>query len=158
MQVCTLCNDTKIGAENQLTGDPTETALIDLGFKINFDVKEVLELKRVKEIPFDSDRKLMTTVNKVGEKYFVYTKGGIDELLARCNTYILNGEIKNDLANYKAEIDKNNVGMAKDALRVLAMAYKEMDHEPTDEEMKNIENDLIFVGMVGMIDPPREEV
>ena len=158
MQVCTLCNDTKIGAENQLTGDPTETALIDLGFKINFDVKEVLELKRVKEIPFDSDRKLMTTVNKVGEKYFVYTKGGIDELLARCNSYILNGEIKNDLANYNAEIDKYNVGMAKDALRVLAMAYKELDHEPTDEEMKNIENDLIFVGMVGMIDPPREEV
>lgn len=158
MQVCTLCNDTKIGAENQLTGDPTETALIDLGFKINFDVKEVLELKRVKEIPFDSDRKLMTTVNKVGEKYFVYTKGGIDELLARCNSYIVNGEIKTDLANYKAEIDKYNVDMAKDALRVLSMAYKELDHEPTDEEMKNIENDLIFVGMVGMIDPPREEV
>lgn len=158
MQVCTLCNDTKIGAERELTGDPTETALIDLGFKINFDVKEVLELKRVKEIPFDSDRKLMTTVNKVGEKYFVYTKGGIDELLARCNSYIVNGEIKTDLDKYKAEIDKYNVDMAKDALRVLAMAYKELDHEPTDEEMKNIENDLIFVGMVGMIDPPREEV
>ena len=158
MQVCTLCNDTKIGAERELTGDPTETALIDLGFKINFDVKEVLELKRVKEIPFDSDRKLMTTVNKVGKKYFVYTKGGIDELLARCNSYIVNGEIKTDLDKYKAEINKYNVDMAKDALRVLAMAYKEMDHEPTDEEMKNIENDLIFVGMVGMIDPPREEV
>ena len=158
MQVCTLCNDTKIGAERELTGDPTETALIDLGFKINFDVKEVLELKRVKEIPFDSDRKLMTTVNKVGEKYFVYTKGGIDELLARCNSYIVGGEVKTDLDKYKAEIDKYNVDMAKDALRVLAMAYKEMDHEPTDEEMKNIENDLIFVGMVGMIDPPREEV
>ena len=158
MQVCTLCNDTKIGAERELTGDPTETALIDLGFKINFDVKEVLELKRVKEIPFDSERKLMTTVNKVGEKYFVYTKGGIDELLARCNSYIVNGEIKTDLDKYKAEINKYNVDMAKDALRVLAMAYKEMDHEPTDEEMKNIENDLIFVGMVGMIDPPREEV
>ena len=158
MQVCTLCNDTKIGAENQLTGDPTETALIDLGFKIKFDVKEVLEFKRVKEIPFDSDRKLMTTVNKVGEKYLVYTKGGIDELLARCNSYIVNGEIKTDLENYKAEIDKYNVDMAKDALRVLAMAYKELDHEPTDEEMKNIESDLIFVGMVGMIDPPREEV
>ena len=158
MQVCTLCNDTKIGAERELTGDPTETALIDLGFKINFDVKEVLELKRVKEIPFDSDRKLMTTVNKVGEKYFVYTKGGIDELLARCNSYIVNGEIKTDLDKYKAEINKYNVDMAKDALRVLAMAYKELEHEPTDEEMKNIENDLIFVGMVGMIDPPREEV
>ena len=100
----------------------------------------------------------MTTVNKVGEKYFVYTKGGIDELLARCNSYIVNGEIKTDLDKYKAEINKYNVDMAKDALRVLAMAYKEMDHEPTDEEMKNIENDLIFVGMVGMIDPPREEV
>ena len=158
MQVCTLCNDTKIGAERELTGDPTETALIDLGFKIKFDVKEVLEFKRVKEIPFDSDRKLMTTVNKVGEKYLVYTKGGIDELLARCNSYIINGEIKTDLEKYKAEIDKYNVEMAKDALRVLAMAYKELDHEPTDEEMKNIESDLIFVGMVGMIDPPREEV
>ena len=158
MQVCTLCNDTKIGAERELTGDPTETALIDLGFKINFDVNEVLKSKRVKEIPFDSDRKLMTTVNKVGEKYLVYTKGGIDELLARCNSYIINGEIKTDLEKYKAEIEKYNVEMAKDALRVLAMAYKELDHEPTDEEMKNIENDLIFVGMVGMIDPPREEV
>ena len=93
MQVCTLCNDTKIGAERELTGDPTETALIDLGFKINFDVKEVLELKRVKEIPFDSDRKLMTTVNKVGEKYFVYTKGGIDELLAKVPE-VLEGQIK----------------------------------------------------------------
>ena len=158
MQVCTLCNDTKIGTDNQLTGDPTETALIDLGFKINYNVKETLELKRVKEIPFDSDRKLMTTVNKVGEKYVVYTKGGIDELLARCNSYIVNEEIKSDLENYKKEIDKYNIEMAKDALRVLSMAYKELDHEPTDEEMKNIENDLIFVGMVGMIDPPREEV
>ena len=158
MQVCILCNDTKIGAKRELTGDPTETALIDLGFKINFNVKETLDLERVEEIPFDSDRKLMTTVNKVGEKYFVYTKGGIDELLARCNSYIVNGEIKTDLVKYKAEINEYNVAMAKDALRVLAMAYKELDHKPTTEEMENIENDLIFVGMVGMIDPPREEV
>ena len=158
MQVCTLCNDTKIGENKELTGDPTETALIDLGFKINFNVKETLELKRVKEIPFDSNRKLMTTVNKVGDKYLVYTKGGIDELIARCNSYIVNGKINYDLENYKKEIEKYNIEMAKDALRVLSMAYKELDHEPTDEEMKNMENDLIFVGMVGMIDPPREEV
>ncbi len=158
MEVCTLCNDTKIGAEDQLTGDPTETALIDLGFKIDYNVKEVLKLKRIKEIPFDSDRKLMTTVNKVGDKYIVYTKGGIDELLARCSSYSINGEVKTDLENYKIVIDKYNVSMAKEALRVLAMAYKELDHEPTDEEMKNIENNLIYVGMVGMIDPPREEV
>ena len=158
MYVCSLCNDTKIGENNTLTGDPTETALIDLGMKINFELDDVLKLSRVKEYPFDSDRKLMTTVNKVGDKYIAYTKGGIDELLAKCNSYEINGEIKTDLENYKPEIEKFNMEMAKDALRVLAMAYKELDHEPTDEEMKNIEQDLTFVGMVGMIDPPREEV
>ena len=158
MQTATLCNDTKIGENNTLTGDPTETALIDLGLKINFELDEVLKLPRVKEYPFDSDRKLMTTVNKVGDKFIAYTKGGIDELLARCSSYEINGEIKTDLENYKPEIDKNNIEMAKEALRVLAFAYKELDHEPTDEEMKNIEENLTFVGMVGMIDPPREEV
>ena len=158
MYVSTLCNDTKIGENNNLTGDPTETALIDLGFKVNLDVQEILKLQRIKEVPFDSDRKLMTTVNKVGDKYIAYTKGGIDELLARCTKYEINGEIKTDLDSFKTKINDNNVAMAKDALRVLAMAYKEIDHEPSDVEMKNIENDLIFVGMVGMIDPPREEV
>ena len=158
MYTSILCNDTKIGENNTLTGDPTETALVDLGFKIKFDVEKVLSCNRVKEVPFDSDRKLMTTVNKVNDKYIVYTKGGIDELLARCTSYEVNGEIKNNLDEYKEEINKYNIEMAKDALRVLAMAYKEIDHEPTDEEMKDIENDLIYVGMVGMIDPPREEV
>ena len=158
MYTVTLCNDTKIGENNNLTGDPTETALIDLGFKIKFDVNNALKLQRVKEYPFDSDRKLMTTVNKVGDKYIAYTKGGIDELLAKCTRYELDGEIKNNLSEYRETITKYNTEMAQDALRVLAMAYKELDHEPTDEEMKNIENDLIFVGMVGMIDPPREEV
>ncbi len=158
MYTSTLCNDTKIGENNNLTGDPTETALIDLGFKIKFDVENTLKLQRVKEYPFDSDRKLMTTVNKVGDKYIAYTKGGIDELLAKCTKYEINGEIKDNLSEYKDTIEKYNIEMAKDALRVLAMAYKELDHEPTDEEMKTIESDLIFVGMVGMIDPPREEV
>ena len=158
MNVSILCNDTKIGENNILTGDPTETALIDLGFKLKLSVHEITKTARVKEVPFDSDRKLMTTINKVGDKYIAYTKGGIDELLARCSRYEINGEIKSDLENYKSEIQKYNVEMAKDALRVLAMAYKELEYEPTDEEMKNIENDLIFVGMVGMIDPPREEV
>ena len=158
MYTSTLCNDTKIGENNNLTGDPTETALIDLGFKIKFDVENTLKLQRVREYPFDSDRKLMTTVNKVGDKYIAYTKGGIDELLAKCTKYEINGEIKDNLSEYKDTIEKYNIEMAKDALRVLAMAYKELDHEPTDEEMKTIESDLIFVGMVGMIDPPREEV
>ena len=158
MDVSVLCNDTKIGENNTLTGDPTETALIDLGFRINFDVKNTLKIERVKEFPFDSDRKLMTTVHKMGDKYVAYTKGGIDELLAKCTKYEINGEIKDNLVDYRKIIDKYNIEMAKNALRVLSMGYKELDHEPTDEEMKNIENDLIFVGMVGMIDPPREEV
>ena len=153
-----LCNDTKISTEGKLNGDPTETALVDMGFNLDFDGAIYDEYPRIKEIPFDSDRKLMTTVNKINDKYLISTKGGVDELLARCNKYLYNGEIKEDLENYKKVIAENNENMAKDALRVLAMAYKEIDHEPTDEEMENMEQGLIYVGMVGMIDPPRLEV
>ena len=153
-----LCNDTKISANNELTGDPTETALVDMGFNLQFEKNIYDKNPRIKEIPFDSDRKLMTTVNKINDKYVVLTKGGVDELLAKCNKYLYDGEERNDLENYKKVITKNNEDMAKDALRVLSMAYKEIDHEPTDEEMKDIEQDLIYVGMVGMIDPPRLEV
>ena len=156
--VSMLCNDTKIGTDKQLTGDPTETALINMGFKLDFQPAIYEQMPRIKEIPFDSDRKLMTTVNRIGEKFVVCTKGGVDELLNRCTKYILNGEIKTDLDDYKNQIKENNEKMAKDALRVLAMGYKELNHEPTDEEMKDIENNLIYIGMVGMIDPPREEV
>ena len=146
MYIAMFCNDTKIGNNNELTGDPTETALIDMGLRMGY------------EIPFDSERKLMTTVNKVNDKYIVYTKGGVDELLARCSKYLLNGEVKDDINIYKNVIKEKNEEMAKNALRVLAMGYKELDKEPTDEEMKDIEKDLIYVGMVGMIDPPRIEV
>ena len=152
-----LCNDTKISNDGTLTGDPTETALVDMAFKLDFDPSIYDQMPRVDEIPFDSDRKLMTTVNEVNGKYIVYTKGGVDELLNRCNSYLLNGEIKQDLENYSKIIRKSNEKMAKEALRVLSCAYKEIDHKPTKEEMENIENGLIFVGMVGMIDPPREE-
>lgn len=153
-----FCNDTKIGTDHQLTGDPTETALIDMGFHLNFDPTILERYERVEEIPFDSERKLMTTIHQMNGKYVVYTKGGIDELLKRCSKYLVHGQIKDDIAEYKKEIDKYNQEMAENALRVLAMAYKELDHMPTKEEMKQMENDLIFVGMVGMIDPPREEV
>ena len=152
-----LCNDTKISSDGTLTGDPTETALVDMGFALDFEPSIYDEMPRIGEVPFDSDRKLMTTINEVNGKYIVYTKGGVDELLARCNGYLLNGEIKQDLENYSKIVRENNEKMAKEALRVLSCAYKEIDHKPTDEEIKNIENDLIFVGMVGMIDPPREE-
>lgn len=151
-----LCNDTKI-SNKKLTGDPTETALVDMGFKLGFKKEIYDEMPRIQEIPFDSERKLMTTVNKVGNKYIVYTKGGVDELLEKCNSYLINKEIKQDLKNYKTDIKEKNELMAKEALRVLACAYKEIDKKPTQEEMQNMEKDLTFIGMVGMIDPPRKE-
>lgn len=152
-----LCNDTKVSEGNKLTGDPTETALVDMAFKLDFDPSIYEQMPRVEEVPFDSDRKLMTTVHQKGDKYIVYTKGGVDELLKRCKSYLIEGKTKNDLEDYKYIIEKNNEQMAKDALRVLAMAYKEIDHKPTKQEMQTIENNLIFIGMVGMIDPPRQE-
>ena len=159
VSISMFCNDTKVGENNTLTGDPTETALIDMAFELDFNPPMLTQYPRVKEIPFDSDRKLMTTVHQLAEgKYAVYTKGGVDELLRVCSSYMESGQIKTDLENYKQTIMVANEAMAKNALRVLAMAYREIDHEPTEEEMKTIENNLTYVGMVGMIDPPREEV
>lgn len=153
-----LCNDSKILEDGSLTGDPTETALTEVAFKFNFDSSVYSDMPRIAEVPFDSDRKLMTTIHKVADNlYRVYTKGGIDELLRICKGYEIDGELKTDLENYKAEINSANEEMAKNALRVLGFAYKEMDHKPNKEELENIENDLIFIGMLGMIDPPREE-
>ena len=152
-----LCNDTKISDNNQLTGDPTETALVDFGLKLNFESTIYETMPRIGEIPFDSDRKLMTTVHNVDGKYFVYTKGGVDELLARCDKCLINGKVQDSLEDYKKDIYINNENMAKDALRVLGMAYKELEHNPSQDEIKDIENNLTFIGMVGMIDPPRQE-
>ena len=153
-----LCNDTKIGDGGVLTGDPTETALVDMGFKLKYNKNIFEQNPRVEEIPFDSERKLMTTVHKKDGKYLVYTKGGVDELLYCCCGYKLNGEVKYNLSEFARDIRKNNEEMAKNALRVLACAYKELDHMPTKEEVKDLEKDVIFIGMVGMIDPPRKEV
>ena len=158
VHIAMLCNDTKVSASNELTGDPTETALVDMGFKLDFTPELYVTYPRVEEVPFDSDRKLMTTVHQVGDKYLVYTKGGVDELLSRCKGYIFEGNVKYDLDEYKKEITVQNEQMAQNALRVLAMGYKELEHMPSKDEMKEIESDLIYVGMVGMIDPPREEV
>ena len=149
-----VCNDTKIADDGSLTGDPTETALVDIAFKIGFTQNVYDELPRVDEIPFDSERKLMTTVHKRGDKYIVFTKGGVDELLNICTSYIDHGNIENDLKSFIPTIEDINEKMAKDALRVLAFGYKELDYKPSVEEM---ENNLTYVGMYGMIDPPREE-
>ncbi len=149
-----VCNDTKIADDGSLTGDPTETALVDIALKMGFTQNVYDELPRVDEIPFDSERKLMTTVHKRGDKYIVFTKGGVDELLNICTSYIDHGKIENDLKSFISIITDTNEKMAKDALRVLAFGYKELDYKPSKEEM---ENNLTYVGMYGMIDPPREE-
>ena len=152
-----LCNDTKESENGELQGDPTETALVKLGYDLKF-TKDVYQAKRVYEIPFDSERKLMTTVNKeADDRYVVYCKGAIDELLKCCTGYRKDGEVISGLEGYTKVIDENNLIMAKQALRVLAFAYKIFDHEPKGEELENLESNLIFVGMVGMIDPPRPE-
>ena len=151
-----LCNDatSKDGVQ---TGDPTEVALIDVGNKINIFKDDLnKEFKRVNEIPFDSDRKLMTTVNSYENKYYVFTKGAIDSILKISSKILTNGEINEFTNKEKSEtLDASNL-MSDDALRVLALAYKPIDNEhvPIDE----LENNLIFVGLMGMIDPPREEV
>ena len=154
---CMLCNDSRVLENGQIAGDPTETALVDMAFKLDYEKSIYRENPRVQEVPFDSERKLMTTVNKNNGKYIVYTKGGVDELLKCCNSFLYKGEIRTNLDSYAKWIRENNEKMAKEALRVLAFAYKEMDHLPSKEEMKTIENNLTFIGMVGMIDPPRLE-
>ena len=110
-----LCNDTKIAKDGTLTGDPTETALVDMAFTLNFDPSIYDRMTRIAEVPFDSDRKLMTTVNKVNQSYIAYTKGGVDELLKICKGYLYNHEIKNDLDNYAVTIRQKNEEMAKEA-------------------------------------------
>ena len=110
-----LCNDTKIADDGTLTGDPTETALVDIGLKMGFTKKLYSELERIDEIPFDSNRKLMTTVHEKNGKYYVFTKGGVDELLNLCNSYIENGETKYDIDYYKSIIMDTNEKLAKDA-------------------------------------------
>ena len=154
---CMLCNDSRLLEDGQLAGDPTETALVDMAFKLDYEQSIYRENPRVEEVPFDSERKLMTTVNKKNGKYIVYTKGGVDELLKCCNSFLYKGEVRTSINNYAKWIRENNEKMAKDALRVLAFAYKELDHMPSKAEMKTIESDLTFIGMVGMIDPPRIE-
>ncbi|MDL2239673.1 calcium-translocating P-type ATPase, PMCA-type, partial [Bacteroidales bacterium OttesenSCG-928-K22] len=158
-----LANDAKINNENNehtSIGDPTETALIDLGLKFDLNKDEIEEkLPRTGEIPFDSERKLMTTVHNIGDnKFLVAVKGGLDELL-KCCTNIYDGEnIRSLNESDKEKIAKANLAMAENALRVLAIATKETTKLPDELTPETLENNLTFIGMVGMIDPPREEV
>lgn len=152
-----LCNDTKFGEDKGskvMLGDPTETALIYFGEKINKD-KEEMEIKylRVDEIPFDSTRKMMTTVNEYNGKYLVSTKGAVESILQRSKYILKDGKIEEIKEEDKKEILENNLNMAKDALRVLACAYKINEKNNSIVEEEN----LVFAGLIGMIDPPRKE-
>lgn len=156
-----LCNDTQIVAEGEnkkTIGDPTETALVQLGLKVGLD-KDILDanMPRVDELPFDSERKLMTTVHKLEKGYRVFTKGAPDRLILRCNRILLDGKIVDLSEDYLEQIQKANNDMASLALRVLGMAYKDLEDLSYTDKEKDLENGLIFVGLVGMIDPPRPE-
>ncbi|HFE9701617.1 TPA: calcium-transporting P-type ATPase, PMR1-type [Clostridium perfringens] len=152
-----LCNDATYSEKSQ-TGDPTEIALLEYPFKLNI-LKEKLEkeFKRIDEIPFDSDRKLMTTVNLVDDKKArVFTKGALDSILSICNKISINGKLLDFTKEYKAKVLENSNIMSDKALRVLAFAYKDISKE--NIILDSLEKDLVFIGMVGMIDPPRLEV
>ena len=156
--ILVFCNDTKFGEDKGAIvtiGDPTETALIDFCSKLEID-KEAMDLKykRVDELPFDSTRKMMTTVNEFGNQYFISTKGAVESILGNCDRILINGKVEKITEEYKKDILENNLNMAKSALRVLACAYKVQDKTATIEKS---EKNLIFAGLVGMIDPPRKE-
>ena len=150
-----LCSDASIDGGQDI-GDPTEVALVVLGDKFNLEKNTLnAEYKRVGENPFDSDRKLMSTLNEEGNKFRVHTKGAIDNILMRSNRILVNGEILPITDEDKSKILKVAENMSDDALRVLGVAFKDVDTEIVPEEM---EKDLVVVGIVGMIDPPRIEV
>ena len=153
-----LANDTQIENGGNLLGDPTETSLIQYAFDQKIDVDALLnKYKRVQEVPFDSERKLMRTVNIDGDKYFVAVKGAPDELMKRVTSININGEITPITEAQRSEILTANQDMAKKALRVLGLAYKNVDKPYDDPSTDNVEQDLIFAGLVGMIDPERPE-
>lgn len=158
LRVMNFANDTKIDPNGKLIGDPTETALVQFGLDHSFDIREVLKNEpRVAELPFDSDRKLMSTIHKEADgKYFVAVKGAPDQLLKRVTRIEENGQVRDITADEKKAILQVNKDLAKQALRVLMMAYKYVSEVPTLES-EIVESDLIFTGLVGMIDPERPE-
>lgn len=158
LRVMNFANDTKVDPAGKLIGDPTETALVQFGLDHRFDVREALVSEpRVAELPFDSDRKLMSTVHKQADgRYFIAVKGAPDQLLKRVTQIEENGEIRPITEADKQTILATNKDLAKQALRVLMMAYKYTEAIPA-LETEVVEAELIFSGLVGMIDPERPE-
>ena len=168
IELATLCTDCDINVENdviKVSGEPTEKAIVEEGINIG-SVKNRLEnfMPRVNEIPFDSNRKMMTTIHKIGNKYRVITKGAPDVLLQKCTKQIDTISEMTNQYNIKIrslenlKIQSDNRQMAQKALRVIAVAYKDLDVLPSKIDSQSIENNLTFVGLIGMIDPPRKGV
>lgn len=156
LRVMTLCNDAEVTSERQ-TGDPTEIALVAAAMQAGTDKEKIEnEYKRIFEIPFDSDRKMMTTVHQRGDQFFVMCKGALESLL-NLSTHTIKNGTKIRLTNEdKERIQKQANTMSEEALRVLSMGYKEIS-EPNFSK-NELESNLVFLGLTGMIDPPREEV
>ncbi|BDR60145.1 calcium-translocating P-type ATPase, PMCA-type [Lactobacillus xylocopicola] len=153
-----LANDSKLDEADQLLGDPTETALVQYALDQKIAVRALIDgHKRVQEVPFDSSRKLMSTVNENDGQYFVAVKGAPDQLLERVTQIDLAGQVQKITAAQKDQIMAANQKMAKQALRVLGLAYKTTKQLPVDPTTDNVETDLTFAGLVGMIDPERPE-
>ena len=163
-----LCSDSRMNVSKKIAeGEPTENGLVEYAYKLGFDKNDLeKELPRIQEVPFDSMRKMMSTVHEVkgvndkyfDKKYVQFTKGACEILLDHCNYYLDDSEIKKISDDYRNKIFVKNKEFADRALRVLGCAYKTYDILNGDCNSKNLENDLIFIGFVGMIDPCRDEV
>ena len=162
--MCTDCDVNYKESKPQIQGEATEVAIVQNAFKLGF-LKDDLYNKfpRVSEIPFDSTRKMMTTIHKINGKYLAITKGAPDVLIKKCTHINQETSIYNfrqsDLSNSQTQtIQNENLKMAQKALRVLGVAYKYLENLPTKLDQEVIENNMTFVGLIGMIDPPRPGV
>ncbi len=154
-----LCSDANLNEQNQAEGEPTECALVNFAYSLGLH-KAQLEAAtpRVDGAPFDSGRKMMSTVHAVGGNYVQYTKGGPDVVLGSCAYYLDGGEVKPMTKEKRQEIMAQNKAMADKALRVLAAAKRDWAEKPADNTPEYLEKDLVFLGLTGMIDPVRPEV
>ena len=158
LRIMNLANDTKI-TEEKLIGDPTETAMVQFGLDKGYDVRVDLEKNpRVAEVPFDSTRKLMSTIHQLEDgNYLVATKGAPDMLLEKVTHIEENGQVRPISQEDRDTLARLNKEMATQALRVLAIAYKYIDQVPETMDPESVEFDFVFAGLVGMIDPERKE-
>lgn len=154
-----LCSDAELDNENKATGEPTECALVNFAFECGLNKNDLKNIApRIGEAPFDSGRKMMSTVHQTDGKIIQYTKGAPDEILKCCTTYISGGTTLPLTDEVRAQIMQENKNKADKALRVLAAAYKNHESAPASYEPEALENNLTFIGLVGMIDPVRPEV